>query len=201
MSEEKNVIYCGQCGSKNPDTFKFCSNCGAKLEKSQEDVSAYGKEDPVFSGERVQPALEKVEVEIVSKGTKSSEDEININYGAEEGNYSSGSFDSSSSRYYSSNNGASANYEQSNGNIGFSIASMVCGILSLLCCCFSLFSLVLGIAAIVLGIVCLSGKYEGKGMAVAGIVTGGIGISIWVIFMLVGGSGLFLDLIEELAYY
>ena len=59
----------------------------------------------------------------------------------------------------------------------------------------------LGIAAVVLGIVCLSGKYEGKGMAIAGIVTGGIGISVWVIFMLIGGSGLFPDLIEELAYY
>ena len=61
--------------------------------------------------------------------------------------------------------------------------------------------MLLGIAAVVLGIVCLSGKYEGKGMAIAGIVTGGIGISVWVIFMLIGGSGLFLDLIEELAYY
>lgn len=201
MNEENNVIYCGQCGSKNPATFKFCSNCGAKLEKPQEDAFAYGKEDPVFSGEQVQPAVEKVVAEIVSGDSKPLEDEININYGAEEGNYSSNSYDSSSSRYYSSNGSASVNYEQSNGNIGFSIASMVCGILSLLCCCFSLFSLVLGIAAVVLGIVCLSGKYEGKGMAIAGIVTGGIGISVWVIFMLIGGSGLFLDLIEELAYY
>ena len=89
----------------------------------------------------------------------------------------------------------------SNGNIGFAIASMVCGILSLICCCFSLFSLVLGVAAVVLGIVCLSGKYEGKGMAIAGIVTGGIGIFIWVIFILIGGSGMFMDLINELAYY
>ena len=67
MSEENNVIYCGQCGSKNPATFKFCSNCGAKLEKPQEDAFAYGKEDPVFSGEQVQPAVEKVVAEINKK--------------------------------------------------------------------------------------------------------------------------------------
>ena len=71
MSEENNVIYCGQCGSKNPATFKFCSNCGAKLEKPQEDAFAYGKEDPVFSGEQVQPAVEKVVAEIVSGDSKS----------------------------------------------------------------------------------------------------------------------------------
>lgn len=201
MGEENNVIYCGQCGSKNPDTFKFCSNCGAKLEKIQDDTPIYGKEDSVLNGNTEQAAFEKVEAEIVSEGQKMSEDEININYGTEEGTYSSGSFDSGSSRYYSSNNNVNTAYEQSNGNIGFAIASMVCGILSLICCCFSLFSLVLGIAAVVLGIVSLSGKYEGKGMAIAGIITGGIGIFIWVIFMLIGGSGLLLDLIEEFSYY
>lgn len=201
MSEENNVIYCGQCGARNPDTFKFCSNCGAKLEKAKEDVPAYGKDDPVFSAEQAAPVYEKVEAEIVNEEKKPVQDEIQINYGADEGTYSSGGYESSQSRYYSSNNASEVNYASSNGNIGFAIASMVCGILSLICCCFSLFSLVLGVAAVVLGIVCLSGKYEGKGMAIAGIVTGGIGIFIWVIFILIGGSGMFMDLINELAYY
>lgn len=201
MSEENNVIYCGQCGSKNPATFKFCSNCGAKLEKAKADTTECGKDDPVFSAEQAAPVYEKVEAEIVNEEKKPVQDEIQINYGADEGTYSSGGYESSQSRYYSSNNASEVNYASSNGNIGFAIASMVCGILSLICCCFSLFSLVLGVAAVVLGIVCLSGKYEGKGMAIAGIITGGIGIFIWVIFILIGGSGMLMELMNEIAYY
>lgn len=201
MSEENNVIYCGQCGSRNPDNFKFCSNCGAKLEKAKADTTECGKDDPVFSAEQAAPVYEKVEAEIVNEEKKPVQDEIQINYGADEGTYSSGGYESSQSRYYSSNNASEVNYASSNGNIGFAIASMVCGILSLICCCFSLFSLVLGVAAVVLGIVCLSGKYEGKGMAVAGIITGGIGIFIWVIFILIGGSGMLMELMNEIAYY
>ncbi len=201
MSEENNVIYCGQCGSRNPDNFKFCSNCGAKLEKAKADTTECGKDDPVFSAEQAAPVYEKVEAEIVNEEKKPVQDEIQINYGADEGTYSSGGYESSQSRYYSSNNASEVNYASSNGNIGFAIASMVCGILSLICCCFSLFSLVLGVAAVVLGIVCLSGKYEGKGMAIAGIITGGIGIFIWVIFILIGGSGMLMELMNELSYY
>ena len=201
MSEENNVIYCGQCGSRNPDNFKFCSNCGAKLEKAKADTTECGKDDPVFSAEQAAPVYEKVEAEIVNEEKKPVPDEIQINYGADEGTYSSGGYESSQSRYYSSNNASEVNYASSNGNIGFAIASMVCGILSLICCCFSLFSLVLGVAAVVLGIVCLSGKYEGKGMAIAGIITGGIGIFIWVIFILIGGSGMLMELMNEIAYY
>ncbi len=200
MSEENNVIYCGQCGSRNPDNFKFCSNCGAKLEKAKADTTECGKDDPVFSAEQAAPVYEKVEAEIVNEEKKPVQDEIQINYGADEGTYSSGGYESSQSRYYSSNNASEVNYASSNGNIGFAIASMVCGILSLICCCFSLFSLVLGVAAVVLGIVCLSGKYEGKGMAIAGIITGGIGIFIWVIFILIGGSGMLMELMNEIAY-
>lgn len=201
MSEENNVIYCGQCGSRNPDNFKFCSNCGAKLEKAKADTTECGKDDPVFSAEQAAPVYEKVEAEIVNEEKKPVQDEIQINYGADEGTYSSGGYESSQSRYYSSNNASEVNYASSNGNIGIAIASMVCGILSLICCCFSLFSLVLGVAAVVLGIVCLSGKYEGKGMAIAGIITGGIGIFIWVIFILIGGSGMLMELMNEIAYY
>lgn len=201
MSVENNVIYCGQCGSRNPDNFKFCSNCGAKLEKAKADTTECGKDDPVFSAEQAAPVYEKVEAEIVNEEKKPVQDEIQINYGADEGTYSSGGYESSQSRYYSSNNASEVNYASSNGNIGFAIASMVCGILSLICCCFSLFSLVLGVAAVVLGIVCLSGKYEGKGMAIAGIITGGIGIFIWVIFILIGGSGMLMELMNEIAYY
>lgn len=192
MSEENNLSYCSQCGSANPSTFKFCSNCGAKLELSQEPVS----EQPE------QPVYERADAEIVSEGRiPLTQDELNINYGTEEkGDYSSGSFSTPNTQYYSSNGNNFETTTISNGNSGFAIASMVCGIISIICCCFTWFSLVLGIAAVVLGIIALSNKYDGKGMAIAGIVTGGIGIFIWLIVLLAAGSDIFMSLIEELAY-
>lgn len=183
MSEENSVVYCSQCGSANPDTFKFCSSCGAKLSQAQEESSSFEKEEqPEFSGgEPVTPVYEKVEAEVVSEGKVPVQKEININYGAEGGGYSS-------------NPGMS----QANGNIGFAIASMVCGILSIVCCCLTTFALVLGIAAVVLGIISLNGKYDGRGMAVAGVITGGIGIAIWIIFIIIGGAGLFTGMVDDL---
>ncbi|MBO5055278.1 MAG: DUF4190 domain-containing protein [Lachnospiraceae bacterium] len=200
MSEENSVVYCSQCGSVNPDTFKFCSNCGAKLEQAQDESSSFEKEEqPVFSGgEPVTPVYEKVEAEVVSEGKVPVQEEININYGAEEGAYSSGDFNTQTPRYYSAPDSSNTGMSQTNGNIGFAIASMVCGILSIVCCCLSTFSLVLGIAAVVLGIISLNGKYDGKGMAVAGIITGGIGIAIWIIFIIIGGAGLFTGMVDEL---
>lgn len=83
------------------------------------------------------------------------------------------------------------------GNSGFAIGSMICGIISILCCCLTWVSLILAIAAIVLGIIALKYQYDGRGMAIAGIVTGGIGIFIWLIVLLVAGSGFFTSLVEE----
>lgn len=200
MSEENSVVYCGQCGSANPDTFKFCSNCGAKLEQAQEESVSFEKEgQPVFSGgEPAAPVYEKVDAEVVSEGKVPVQEEININYGAGDGTYSSGGFNTQTPQYYSSSDSSNTGMSHTNGNIGFAIASMVCGILSIVCCCLSTLSLVLGIAAVVLGILSINGKYEGKGMAIAGVVTGGIGIAFWVIFIIIGGAGLFSGMVDEL---
>ena len=46
-------------------------------------------------------------------------------------------------------------------------------------------------------IMALKYQYDGRGMAIAGIVTGGIGIFIWLIVLLVAGSGFFAALVEE----
>ena len=80
----------------------------------------------------------------------------------------------------------------SNGNIGFSIASMVCGILSILCCCFTYLGIILAIAAIVLGIVSLKKNADGRGMAIAGLITGGVGavLAIIVLIMAAGASSI-----------
>lgn len=80
--------------------------------------------------------------------------------------------------------------QKKGGYIGVAIASLVCGILSLLCCPFACCgsccgspNVLLALAAIALGIVTLVKVFEGKGMAIAGIICGGIAL-IGMIFAL-----------------
>lgn len=76
---------------------------------------------------------------------------------------------------------------------GLGIASMVCGIVSILSiCCGSMMSsslvyacVILGIVAIVLGIVQIV-KNESKGMAIAGIVCGAVGIVMFIAILALG---------------
>lgn len=69
---------------------------------------------------------------------------------------------------------------------GLAIASMVCGIASLVLCCFTYFALILSIAAIVLGIISKKKTTEGSGMALAGIITGAVGLLVALFFIIVG---------------
>ena len=58
------------------------------------------------------------------------------------------------------------------------------------------------IAGIVLGIITLTQKYEGKGMAIAGIITGGVGLLLFLIVLLVAGTtDAFTTLIDALNEY
>lgn len=104
------------------------------------------------------------------------------------------------------------NYGSGKGQgTGLGIASMVCGILSILLICSTYAGLplltyaapILGIIAIVLGIVQLV-KNESKGMAIAGIVCGAVGILIFVGLFLIGlwaiQSGFYEKLIDG-GYY
>lgn len=66
-------------------------------------------------------------------------------------------------------------------SVTISIIAMVLGIISLVfSCCYAL-SIMLGIAAIVLGIIGLKKEKKGKGFAIAGIVTGAVGLSFAII--------------------
>ncbi len=61
--------------------------------------------------------------------------------------------------------------EQRNGGAGLGIASMVLGIVALvLSCCLYFISIPCAIIGIILAFVSLSGKKDGKGMAIAGLV-------------------------------
>lgn len=118
-------------------------------------------------------------------------EEINIDYGPAEETYQDNvqyeTYSNSQSQYYSEPFAAEAEQKLGGGYIGIAIASMVCGIISILCCCMWLFGMLLSIAAIVLGIVAIVQKYDGKGMAVAGIVTGGVGFILSAFWLLVMG--------------
>jgi hypothetical protein len=66
------------------------------------------------------------------------------------------------------------------------IASMVLGILSIPACCCAFVGTPLSIAAVVLGIVSMQKikaqpqAWKGTGMAIAGIVTGSLGVVLWI---------------------
>ena len=74
------------------------------------------------------------------------------------------------------------------GNNGLAVAAMVCGILAIFpgCCC-GLLGIPLSIAAVVMGLVAMNqinatgGQQRGRGMAIAGLVCGGIAIAMDVV--------------------
>lgn len=70
----------------------------------------------------------------------------------------------------------------------FAIISMICGILSILCCCLSYVAIVIGVAAVVLGIISIRKEEPKKGMAIAGIICGGVGLVIVVILIAWGNA-------------
>ena len=68
---------------------------------------------------------------------------------------------------------------------GLAIAGMVCGILSFFC-----FPAILGVLGIIFGGVAKSRGYTG-GMATAGIVTGVIGVALWLLMLIAcDGAGM-----------
>ncbi|MDE5570360.1 MAG: DUF4190 domain-containing protein [Ruminococcus sp.] len=79
--------------------------------------------------------------------------------------------------------------QNANGGKGLSIAAMVCGIVSILgfCCCTPI-GILCGLAGVILGIVSKTKKMDGSGMALAGIITGAIGIVGSIIAMIIGAS-------------
>lgn len=197
MNEDKKTIYCIQCGSENPESAKFCSNCGAKIEKSQTD-GIFSEGDTLSAQPTVYEKITDAEEE---RPANPYQEEIKINYGPDNNNYGNNDY-SNSSNYGNYNGGTGANsyydsgqsqyysaestpVKEGGGNIGFAIASLVCGILSLLCCCLDLFSPILAIAAIVLGVITLCFKYDGKGMAIAGIATGGVALVFRIIILII----------------
>ncbi|MCO6552043.1 MAG: DUF4190 domain-containing protein [Gilliamella sp.] len=74
-----------------------------------------------------------------------------------------------------------------------SISSMVCGIISIILPMAG-FNIVVGIIAIVLGVIgkndVINNQKDGLGFAKAGIICGIIGITIWLLFLIIVGGTL-----------
>lgn len=121
----------------------------------------------------------------------------NYNYGQSNNStdYNYGqSNDSAGYNYGQSNNSADYNYGQPNGNNkseseGFGIASLILGIITVLLFC-TCISWITGILAIIFGILQLV-KGNKKGMAVVGLITGGIGlVASIILYILIFFTGL-----------
>jgi len=64
---------------------------------------------------------------------------------------------------------------------GFAIASLIVGILSMTLCCVG--GSIMGLMGLIFGIVSINKKESVRGMAIAGIVTSGIGILIGILIL------------------
>ncbi len=86
--------------------------------------------------------------------------------------------------------------EENNGGIGFSITGMILGILSVISCycCGG----ILGIPGLILSIIALRKKANGKGMAIAGLITSCVGLLGLLIYAIAFATGL---ASESLYYY
>jgi hypothetical protein len=149
--EMNEKIYCTSCGAENEAGAHFCVSCGTKLEMPVQDQN---------------PNTESLTGDVVSNNTQST-----YTYTTQPAQ--------SAQTYYS----VPEEPKKEGGYIGVAIASLVCGILSLLCCPFACCgsccggpNVLLAIASIVLGIIALVKAFDGKGMAITGLVCGGIAL-------------------------
>jgi len=88
------------------------------------------------------------------------------------------------------------------------IVALICGILGLICGLIPVVGFVLNVAAIVLGVIEVKrigrgeGSVKGKGMSIAGIILGAVGIVLGITLIVVIGAFSFLGVFSEwFGYY
>lgn len=158
-------IYCTSCGAENETSAHFCVSCGAKLEPVVQEPDT-----------NVNETVETVTGDVVDQ------DSVNADQNDYQNTYSQDTYTQttqSTQTYYS----VPEEPKKGGGYIGVAIASLICGILALICCpvaccgaCCGGFNILLAIAAIALGIIALVKAFDGKGMAIAGLICGGIAL-------------------------
>ena len=193
---------CSICGSENNGT-KFCTSCGARLYEEDNTAAVITGDTETVPDKPetadVTPDIDEAEASAAQAaadldstaseafhtmaGLDGSESTDTDSDTASSGSYGADTQDSSN--YYDAGfkggDTYSDTYTEGGGYIGFSIASLVCGILSAVCCICGCMNLPLSIAAIVLGIITITRNYDGRGMAIAGLITGGLGLVLGII--------------------
>ncbi len=171
---------CRLCGAENPDTARFCTDCGASLQEEQADfVSGISDEELTAAEEAVNEAASELsQAADISEAAGQTFDDL---YEADAtGGYTTSGYEEYGGEYED---------EITNGYIGFAIGSLVCGCLSIFCCFLACLSAPISIAGIILGGVTLFKKYDGRGLAIAGIVTAGVGLVLQVVVTVVYSTG------------
>ena len=201
-SENNGTRFCTSCGARLYDDNDTVSPVTGNIEDS--GTAGFSSDDPGTDASiGISQGIEEAEASAAQAaedlnnaageafhtmaGSTSSGNDSNTDSAAS-GSYDTGSAGAEgSSNYYDAGyqGGYSYNdgYTEGGGFIGFAIASLICGIISMLCCICSCANLPLCIAAIVLGIITLTKHYDGKGMAIAGIITGGLGLVLGLVML------------------
>ena len=141
------------------------------------DIEKINEEDVEIIPPPVAPEAPKPD--FVAGG--SVDDEQETSYGASAGEgYTNDTYAGTANSYATTDDGE---------NVAkiLGIVSLVTGILSLLCCCIPILSLLLAVAAVVTGIISIKKGNSVKGLAIAGIVCGSIGVVIGIVLAVMGG--------------
>lgn len=160
-------IFCPNCGSEMADDAKFCTNCGTANIAPSEPAPAVEAEPAAESASAVEPSYEEPTVAAYFEEAPASEPVV----------------ESAPQYNYQQNV-----YEQPQESKALSIVALICGILAIPMCCCGWLGIIVAIAAIVCGIISLINKKGGKGMAVAGIICGGLGLILSVIMTIASVS-------------
>ena len=158
------------------DGSKFCIHCGAKIEDQVSEPVAEVNEPAAETAEDTASTVDETLDTAQEAYEQAASDLSGAADEAIHNETSSGFYENTETSYteYTSD-------DEGGGNIGFAIASMVCGCLSILCCFGTCVSWVFSIVAIVLGVITITKKYDGRGFAIAGIVTAGVGVILSII--------------------
>lgn len=79
-------------------------------------------------------------------------------------------------------NNTNGQFSPQPSGLGISITSVVLGIVSIIIfCCFHQFSFIFGIIGLILGIVSIKNGYQGRGLAIAGIVTSSVSLVLVIL--------------------
>jgi len=167
---------CKNCGTPLEDGQKFCMNCGTKVEPAAVEPAVVEPVAPEPAA--VEPAV--VEPAVVEPAAVEPEAPKPVMEQAPEVKYEAPKQETPvAAPYQPQQNPVYAQpVADKSASKGFAITSMVCGIVACVCCCSIVpgAAYILPIVAIVFGILTLVQGRGGRGMAIAGLILGGIAL-------------------------